>query len=156
MPKKKRPTVQRGQQVGTDLAGAEIQRLWEGMSVVDAEKELRVIILPEDLADAKRGDPASCVFARAVRRSFSATNVLFFRNVAYLDLPAEDGTRRVERFMMSDGMRALVESFDRGEGVIPEAGFCLRAPTSSQRLGSPKKREAQRARRVSQERDQIR
>ncbi len=96
--------------------------------------DLRVFIRPEDLDTAIPKDPGCCVFARACQRTFGSTKVLFFRYTAYVELPDKDGTLRVERFKMPCNMRALVESFDRGEAVIPEAGFLLKAPTPAQSL----------------------
>jgi hypothetical protein len=60
--------------------------------------------------------------------------VLFFRTIAYLELPTDKGIRRVERFMITKEMRELIEAFDKGEGIIPEGGFSLRAMTPGRRL----------------------
>jgi hypothetical protein len=117
-----------------DPTGVHIRRTWGDVPVVDAAKELRVFIAPEDLEGASPKDPAYCVFARACRRTFHATKVLFFRSVAYVELPDQQGRRRVERFIMGDSMRGLIESFDRGEGVIPEGGFVLKVPRPSRTL----------------------
>ncbi len=125
-----------------DPAGQEIKRIWGDMEVVDSEKELRVFIAPEDVAKATRKDPAYCVFAQACRRQFHATKVLFYRSVAYIDLPFE-GRRRVERFLMPDKMRDLVESFDRGETKIPQDGFVLKAPTPSNTLNNTAKKSSE-------------
>jgi hypothetical protein len=117
-----------------DTAGLEIIRTWGDVPVVDAKKDLRVFMTPEDLKGARIKDPSACVFARACRRMFHATKVLIFRTVAYVELPNEDGSRRVERFVVGPAMRDLIEAFDRGEGVIPSAGFTLRAPPKSETL----------------------
>ena len=130
MSSKKGPT--RGN--ANDAAGQEIRRLWGDAEIHDAKKDLRVFIAPEDVAGASRKDPAYCVFAQACRRTFHATKVLFFRSVAYVELPDSKGKRHVERFVMGEGMRPLIESFDRGKGVIPEGGFVLKAPTPGHRL----------------------
>jgi hypothetical protein len=119
-----------------DPAGREIIRLWGDCPVVDALKDLRIFILPEDLEKAKPKDPAYCVFARACRRTFKSRKVLFYRTVAYVEMPTEDGSRVVERFMMPPSMRQLVESFDRGKPTIPEAGFVLLAPQPSAQFGN--------------------
>lgn len=117
-----------------DKAGEEIRRLWGDVEVKDAHDDLRVFINETDLATAVQKDPAECVFAQACKRVFGSTKVLFFRSVAYVELRAEDGTPRVERFIMPDNMRELVEAFDKGEGVIPQAGFVLRAPPKGRTL----------------------
>ena|SRR5215471_1294283 len=127
-----------------DKAQVEIQRLWGDLPVVDARKELRVMILPEDRQGARVKDPAECIFARACKRLFKASKVLFFRSIAYVELPDREGKHHVERFFMDEDMRSLVDSFDRGLGTIPEAGFVLKPPTMGQRLGvdREKRREA--------------
>jgi hypothetical protein len=114
---------------GKDRAAREIERLWGDLEVVDAKKDLRIFIRPEDVKKATRKDPGACVFAQACRRCFGATKVLIFRSVAYVELPDEGGARKVERFVLHPCMRDLVESFDRGKGVIPDRGFLLKAPS---------------------------
>jgi len=117
-------------------AAAEIKRLWGDTPVVDADKDLRVLIIQKDVEQATRTDAGACVFAQACKRSFGASKVLFFRTVAYVELPKEDGSMRVERFDMPSTMRALVEAFDRGEDVLPKAGFVLKAPSPCNRMDS--------------------
>jgi hypothetical protein len=105
----------------------EIRRVWGDIDVVDAQKDLRVFISPEDVLSARSKDPGCCVFAQACKRQFAATKVLFWRTVAYVELPSPSGKRRVERFELSPEMRSLIENFDRGKKVPIEAGFELRA-----------------------------
>jgi hypothetical protein len=111
-----------------------IERLWGGLPVVDGDHDLRVFITQDDLDNAVRKDPGACVFAAACKRIFGSSKVLFFKSVAYVDLPDENGNHRVERFEMPRSMRALVEAFDRGEMTIPEAGFLLKKPLPSNSL----------------------
>jgi hypothetical protein len=131
----------------SDRASEIIQRTWGDVPVLDATENLRVFILPEDTVGAVRKDPGCCVFARACQRTFGATKVLFFRSVAYVELPDDAGKKRVERFTMTPGMRKLVEAFDAGKSVIPEGGFLLKAPTYSRTFEhSRAKKTAQRER----------
>jgi hypothetical protein len=111
-----------------------IRRHWGDIEVVDAVNDLRVFVQPQDVASATKKDPGCCVFAQACKRQFAATKVMFWRSVAYVELPGPDGTRRVERFTMSPDMRDLIENFDKGNSVIPEAGFQLKAPRPSYTL----------------------
>jgi hypothetical protein len=106
----------------------EIQRLWGDVEVIDAEKDLRVFIKPEDVSSAKTKDPGCCVFAQACKRQFAATKVMFWKSVAYVELPGKDGHRRVERFILSPAMRSLIEDFDKGNPVALSAGFELKRP----------------------------
>ena len=110
----------------------EIRRHWGDVEVVDAEKNLRVFIQPEDVRSATQKDPGCCVFAQACKRQFAATKVLFWRSVAFVELPGPKGGRRVERFELSPQMRDLIDNFDRGNKVQELAGFELKRPRPSQ------------------------
>jgi hypothetical protein len=112
----------------------EIKRHWGDVEVVDAPKDLRVFVQPEDVKSATRKDPGCCVFAQACKRQFAATKVVFWKAVAFVELPGPDGTRRVERFLLPPDMRYLIENFDRGNSVVDFAGFELKAPSASQTL----------------------
>ena len=125
-------------------ATEEIQRLWGDIEVVDAKKDLRVFIRPEDVKSAKAKEPGSCIFAQACKRQFAATKVLFWRSVAYVELPGPDGKRRVERFQISPRMRALIENFDRGKAVNDFAGFELKKTKGSRTFVAAAKRSVER------------
>jgi hypothetical protein len=112
----------------------EIKRHLGDLEVIDAPKDRRVFSQPEDVKTATTKDPGCCVFAQACKRQFAATKVIFWRAVAYVDIPGPDGTRRVERFRLSPQMRDLIENFDRGNKVAESAGFELKAPPPSQTL----------------------
>jgi hypothetical protein len=118
--------------VGTQSRSLEeIKRVWGDIEVVDAEKDLRVFVQPEDVKQATKKDPGCCVFAQACKRQFAATKVMFWRSVAYVELPGPSGKRRVERFILSSEMRDLIEDFDKGNEVATLAGFELKAPVGS-------------------------
>lgn len=126
----------------------EIKRHWGDIEVVDAEKNLRVFVQPEDVRSASAKDPGRCVFALACIRQFAATKVLFWRSVAYVELPGPDGKRRVERFSLSSEMRDLIENFDKGKTVAEVAGFELKKPCPSETFdGKARRNKAQVARR---------
>ena len=121
-------------QLRNDKVSVEIKRHWGDIEVVDATKDLRVFVQPEDISSAVEKDPGCCVFAQACKRQFAATKVLFWKSVAYVELPGPDGKRRVERFTLSSQMRSLIEDFDNGKPVIPEAGFELKRVRNSERF----------------------
>lgn len=126
----------------------EIKRHWGDIEVVDAAKDLRVFIQPEDVSSATAKDPGCCVFAQACKRQFAATKVLFWRSVAYVELPGPDGKRRVERFSLSPQMRDLIENFDKGNPVATVAGFELKKPIPSETFeGKSRRNKAQSERR---------
>jgi hypothetical protein len=109
----------------------EIKRIWGDVEVVDAKNDLRVFIQQEDVNSATQKDPGCCVFAQACKRQFSATKVLFWKSVAYVELPGKDGRPRVERFFLSSGMRDLIDNFDKGKPIASIAGFELKKPSLS-------------------------
>jgi len=125
---------------GSQKSLNEIQRVWGDIDVVDAKKDLRVFIQPEDVKRATRQDPGCCVFAEACKRQFSATKVLFWRSIAYVELPGPDGSRRVERFTLSPEMRDLIENFDKGNAVGTDAGFELKRPRPSTTLAASRQK----------------
>lgn len=111
-----------------DVANQQITRMWGNSPVFDATKDLRVIVQPCDVTSAVEKDPGHCVFAQACKRSFGAKKILFFRSIAYVELPDENGNLRVERFELSRPMSNLIATFDKGEPVLPQGGFVLKAP----------------------------
>ena len=116
------------------------KRIWGDAPVVDATQDLRVIVLPCDVQGATPKDPSGCVFARACKRSFAAQKVLFLRRIAYVELPQEDGSTRVERFQMTDAVMKLISDFDIGNQIVPKGGFVLKASCHSQTLDVQRKR----------------
>ena len=82
------------------------------------------------------------MFAQACKRSFGSSKVLFFRSVAYIELPNEAGELRVERFHMEPSMCKLIHDFDSGRDVIPKAGFLLKAPHGARRMEDNRARRA--------------
>jgi hypothetical protein len=153
---KAKPTRKRGLDPRTenDRHIARVRRLLgKDVEIIDAKRELRVFIRPEDLAKAVIRDPGECVFAQACKRQFGAGTVFFWRSRAFVELPGEDGVRRVERFVLPKEMRKLIEDFDSGRTIIPEAGFLLNAPTESQTLEHERIRRRPR-RRLEREREE--
>jgi len=121
-------------QRANDKAYDAIKRHLGDLEVVDAPSDLRIFVQPEDVKTATAKDPGCCVFAQACKRQFAATKVVFWRAIAYVDIPGPDGKRRVERFLLSPQMRDLIENFDRGNKVIDSAGFNLKAPSPGRTL----------------------
>lgn len=130
----------------------ELRREWGDVPVIDAMKDLRVFVMPEDVAAATRKDPGFCVFAQACRRSYGSTKVMFWRTVAYVELPNAEGGIRVERFMLGDGVQALIRRFDEGKGVIPKAGFVLHAPPRGRKLDHARRAKSKRVKALRERR----
>lgn len=82
---------------------------------------------------AARQDPANCFFAKACQRLFDSTAVVFFRTVAYVDLPNNRGKRRLVRFALPAETRASIVRFDT-TGEIAPGGYELLPPMPTQTL----------------------
>jgi hypothetical protein len=109
-----------------------LERHFGTWPVVEAEHELRVILLDQDLEGAVPGDPERCVLAQACKR-MGFSYPLFFRTRAYLALPDEGGNMRVERFMIPEATARAIRRFDI-TGTMPVGGFRITPPTKSQTL----------------------
>jgi hypothetical protein len=103
-------------------------RMFEGIPVVEAKKELRVFINSDDIKTAIRKDPAHCAFSNACRRLFGSHSVVFFRTVAYVELPDGKGSTRIERFALTKETKRLIIKFDR-TGKASTDGYVLIPPS---------------------------
>lgn len=110
-----------------------VRRLWGNLPVKDATEILRVMPTERDVTKATRHDPSACAMAQACRRMFHSRSVLFFRTVAYVDVPQANGTRAVERYFLNANAREQILRFDR-TGKFDPAGYTLHAPHKSKRL----------------------
>jgi hypothetical protein len=105
-----------------------VQRLFRGLPVVDATRELKIHATDQDIKTAKRKDPSNCVFANACRRQLGSHSVAFFRHYAYVELRDSNGNSRIERFALPKRTRDSVMVFDRA-GVADTGGFVLKPPS---------------------------
>lgn len=119
-----------------------ILRLFHGVPVRDAKHPLRVVPLARDIRGAKTKDPQNCVLARACRRMFRTSTILFWRSVAYVELPDERGKPHVERFVLSQHMRENIALFDR-TGKADPAGYTLNPPAIGQTLEHKRRYQAE-------------
>lgn len=112
----------------------DIKRFFDDLPVIEGSKDLRLFIRDCDVTSASRKDPGNCVFAQACKRQFAARIVIFYKGIAYIALPQEDGTSAIERFVIPPAMEKLIVNFDKGLPIKNLAGFLLKAPTESQTL----------------------
>jgi hypothetical protein len=116
-----------------------VLRLWGDIPIVEAKHDVRIVLAPEDGASAIRGDGKNCILAQACKRSFHSSKVVFFRRVAYLELPDEKGRPRVERFCISSEAHNIIRQFDL-TGIVPlRASFNLKAPNKTMTLEAHRK-----------------
>jgi hypothetical protein len=111
-----------------------IQRLFNGLPVVDAKKETVIHVIAADINAAKRGDPLNCVFAKACEREHGSHNTAFWRNFAYV----ERGNK-IERFLLPRATRDSVMMWDKA-GKAEPGGYLLRPPAPSQTLDRQRER----------------
>jgi hypothetical protein len=112
-----------------------LQRVFNGLPVIDAKTPLRFFVSSADIQGADRKDPANCVIARACRRLFNSTTVLFWRSIAYVETIDENDKHQVERFVLNQITRRRIARFDR-TGKADPAGYMLFPPAVSQQLDS--------------------
>lgn len=110
-----------------------INRYWDGLPIVDATHELRVFANADDAVGAVKKDWAECVFAKACGRLFNSRRVAFFRGIAYVELEEKDGTRCIERFLISKAMSDKIKQFDK-DHIPPSGGFLLSPPSPCRTL----------------------
>lgn len=125
-----------------------LQRYIDGLEVKEAENAIRIVTRPVDWERAVPGDPKDCGLARVCQRTFGG-EAIFFRTVAYVQIPDEVGVLHWERFMIPRGpAQDAIRNWDLDNEGTSDAGFVLRPPKSSetaeaQRLASQKHREAE-------------
>ncbi len=105
-----------------------IERLFNGLPVVDAKKDMVIKAIAADVKAAKRRDPFNCVFAKACKRLFGSHTVAFFRNYAYVE-----NNNQIERFSLPRATRDSVMMFDKA-GKAEPGGYLLRPPSPSDTL----------------------
>lgn len=107
-----------------------IKRSYNGMPVKDAKANLTVVLVKEDLKGATRKDPSCCVFAQACKRLFKGA-AIFYKKVAYIELPDEDGTRYIHRYKLTSAAMEFIAEYDRtGKFPIGVGVNLLRPPKS--------------------------
>lgn len=115
-----------------------IREIFGNTPVRDAPADLRVFVSEEDVSGAIPRNVRECVFARACRRMFHSTAVVFFKTRAYIDMLDEDGNRVIDRYIFTEGVANAIIKFDMtGEGR--SGGFTLKAPTKSTSLEASRK-----------------
>jgi hypothetical protein len=112
-----------------------VERIFEGLPVIDAKNSISVYVQNRDIKKAKRKDPRHCVLAEACRRQYHSRAVLFLRRVAYVDLPDKNGKRCVHRFRLTPRTQEQIADFDKYGKAAPN-GFLLSAPPPSNTLQS--------------------
>lgn len=112
-----------------------VSRAYGGLPVVEAKGDLLIHVTQKDVDKSTRKDPNNCAIAQACRRSFDAGVVLFYKHIAYVDLPGPHGKRVVQRFALSSETKRLIAKFDRtGKFQVNTGPLVLKAPPPTNTL----------------------
>jgi hypothetical protein len=100
-----------------------------GRNVIDAEKDIILEVLREDVKYASLKNPASCAVARTCKRQgYSEARIHISR--VYLK---RNGGNVWDRYIVPSRLRTEIISFDRGGRFVP-GSYALMAPKNSQKL----------------------
>jgi hypothetical protein len=113
---------------------SEIATLIGNLPVEDAEKGLRVSVIPADISKAKQKDPEYCAFANAIRRSRPTLQSAYFsKSTAYLIYRT-----KVMKYQLPGSMKEEVTSFDRSKIMAPgEYQLAPVSPSKKQGAATP-------------------
>lgn len=112
----------------------------ENIEIVESTYPLLVQPTKVDVVGATPKDPNNCVFNRAIKRMYGSQVAIFWKKVAYIDLPGTDGVRRVNRFVVSKGATQQLGDFDRGKPFKEGMAIMLDTPPKAQTLKANRKR----------------
>lgn len=104
-----------------------IKRIYKGMPVKDAKANLTVVVLAQDVSKGTRKDPSCCAFAQACKRLFNG-DAIFYKKIAYVELPDADGERYVHRFSLPLSATKLIMEYDRTGKFPAGVGINLLSP----------------------------
>lgn len=119
-----------------------VRREFGGMPVEDAKVDLSLVVNSEEVraAAGHEKDPENCILARACRRQLRSSKLLFFRSVAFVHHPGDDGVDRVYRYKIGRAARAIIEAFDRKKKVTGNVMVTLEAPKGSNKIDAIRER----------------
>ena len=107
-----------------------LKRSYNGMPVKDAKANLTIVVIAEDVKGATRKDPSCCAFAQACKRLFKG-QAIFYKKIAYIELPDEDGNRYVHRYKLTASAMEFVAEYDRTGKFPAGIGVSLLKPSKS-------------------------
>ena len=121
---------------GFDAAEKELLERWfEGHDrVIDADRDIDLVVLAEDLIGAVPCHPERCVIAQAAQRAYDSDVCLVYGRVAYLARPDEDGAERLYRYELSGKTLERRDEFDATGAHPTGVTIVLKAPKPSNRL----------------------
>jgi hypothetical protein len=115
-----------------------LHREYSGMRVIEATFDLLVKPTAQDLKKAVKKDPLNCALSKCCRRLYGTDKVVFYKTVAYVELPDENGIHQIYRFTLSVGTVKIVSHFDKTGEFPLGATLVLKAPRRTSRLSYAK------------------
>ena len=106
----------------------------DGLPVKDAKKSIRLEIMREDIANARKKDSNCCAVAKACKRGLSVKAVKVHLTRLYLNTDGKCFTR----YIVGGAMRSEIIAFDRG-GKFQPGLYNLGVPDKTKLLGYSKK-----------------
>lgn len=115
-----------------------LKRTYNGMPVRDAKARLTVVVIEADVTKGTRKDPSCCAFAQACKRLFQG-DAVFFKKIAYITLPDENGEKYVHRYHLTQGATDMIMEYDRTGKFPAGVGVNLLPPAKSSTLNALRK-----------------
>jgi hypothetical protein len=110
----------------------EVRSIFGDLPIIEAPADVLLLVTAAEHDRGRRGDPNKCMFSRACKRAYGSKAVLFYPNVAYIDMvdptlePGEPSRRVVMRFQLPARTKRQLEAFDQGTDEGFEMTFLLK------------------------------
>lgn len=108
-------------------------RLYKGLPLVDATKDLDICVTKLDVSKSRKNDPSNCAAANATKRILKTEVEVHISRVYVKD----NKKRQWVRFLTPHSVSREITSFDRGASFEP-GNYTIKAPSHAQKLGYPK------------------
>lgn len=115
--------------------------LGDGHPIVEALADMLWYVTAIDIECAVPFDFTACAIAKAVERQIGVpgTGAIIGRQIAYVKMPADDGTPVWNRFRVPEYTRDKIDHFDETNDADP-GGYLLKAPSERQTVSAQRER----------------
>lgn len=107
-----------------------MKRMYEGLPVVDAGKDIKLSVTPADIRGSSKKNPGQCAAARTLSRELETEARVFLTRTYIKDKKAKTWVR----YLTPASISREIVSFDRGSQFEP-GEYVIKAPSAGQRLG---------------------
>lgn len=105
-------------------------KLYKGLPLVDAIKDLEICVTKHDISTARKNDPNHCAAANAITRELKVEAEVHISRT-YI----KDNERKVwVRYLTPNSVGREITSFDRSS-IFDSGNYNLKAPSPGQKLG---------------------